>query len=163
MENPDREIDSQIRAIRGFNRFYTRLAGILEDMYLGAPMRLSEARVLYEISVRPGCKAGGLSSRLGMDPGYLSRTIACLEKLDLISREPDPSDRRARTLHLTKDGKAMMDVLNQRSCEKVRSIIKPLDQDQRRRLVQAMQQIQDLLQSKPDWWQKSSQSSDPED
>lgn len=149
MDYGQENIDRQVKAIRSFNRFYTRVAGILEDMYLGAPLRLSEARVLYEISVRPGCKAGGLCSRLNMDPGYLSRTISCLEKLDLVQRTPDPGDGRARILYLTDGGSAMMDELNRRSTQQVSAILEPLDSGQREVLVQAMQQIQSLLGDQP--------------
>ena len=145
MKNIETELEQQIQAIRRFNRFYTKLAGILEDMYLGAPVRLSEARVLYEISSQPGCKAGELATELGMDPGYLSRTISCMEKAGFVRRKPDPADRRSRSLYLSQSGQALMEELSRLVVRQTQSFLEPLQPDERRKLVRAMQQIQTLL------------------
>ena len=145
MENNKQELQEQILAVRHFNRFYTKLSGALEDMYLGAPVRLSEARVLYEISAKPGCKAGELSNLLCMDPGYLSRTISCLEKVGLISRKPDPEDRRSRNLHLSDSGQSLIDELGRLAGSQIASLLSPLTTDERRELILAMQQIQNIL------------------
>ena len=40
---------AQVKALRGFNRFYTRRIGVL-DPYLGGELSLTEVRVLYELA-----------------------------------------------------------------------------------------------------------------
>lgn len=50
-----------------------------------------------------------LAARLGVGKGTLSRQIRGLEALGLVSREPDPVDRRAARLTLTEEGQRRFD------------------------------------------------------
>ena len=51
--------DSQqvIEKIRGFNRYYTNVIGLLNRHYLDSPFSLIEGRVLYEIKHIENCSA----------------------------------------------------------------------------------------------------------
>jgi len=48
----DPKRDHRIAAIRGFNRFYTKQIGVLQDGLLESPFSLAEARLLYELTQR---------------------------------------------------------------------------------------------------------------
>ena len=64
-----------ITSIRGFNRFYTNILGLLNKGVLHSDYSLTEARVLYEIGKQDHCKAKSLSSLLEIDKSYLSRIL----------------------------------------------------------------------------------------
>ena len=59
-------LESQIAAIRGFSRFYTRKLGIIEPKLLDSPFTLQEARIMYEIAHRSACTATDLTRDLGV-------------------------------------------------------------------------------------------------
>src|SRR3979411_2031382 len=86
--------DDQIAAVRGFNRFYTRKLGVLDQQLLKSPFSLSEARVLYELAHREDPAAKEIGIELGLDPGYLSRIVQKFDEDGLIARKPLQSDRR---------------------------------------------------------------------
>ena len=69
------KLQTQIEAIRSFNRFYTKQIGILREGLLSSSFSLTQVRVLYEIAHRKRCTASELCQELGLDPGYLSRLL----------------------------------------------------------------------------------------
>ena len=92
---PDPELERQIGAIRGFSRFYTRKLGIIELKLLDSPWTLQEARIIYEIAERQSCTATDLVRALGLDAGFMSRTLQALQRRQIVARKPSRTDRRA--------------------------------------------------------------------
>src|SRR5919112_4025674 len=101
---PKEDPGTRIDAIRRFNRFFTRRIGVLREGLLHTPHSLTEARLLFEIANHDELTASDLSQELGLDPGYLSRILAGLERRDLIEKTPSKSDARRRLLALTPEG-----------------------------------------------------------
>ncbi len=73
-------MEARVDEVRRFNRFFTRRIGVLREGLLHSPYSLAEARVLFELAQGEDVTASDLSHRLGLDPGYLSRILARLEK-----------------------------------------------------------------------------------
>jgi DNA-binding MarR family transcriptional regulator len=135
-----------IAQVRRFNRLVTQRAGALDDHFLGRDRPLGESRVLFEIGPR-GADLRDLRSRLGLDSGYLSRIVQSLTAAGLIELRPGPRDERVRTAYLTRAGLAEVEEMNRRSDDAAESILTPLGESQRRRLVDAMAEVHRLLQA----------------
>ncbi len=133
-----------VKAIRQFNRFYTRRIGAL-DPYLGSPMSLTDVRVLYELAHRETVVASEIGRDLGLDAGYMSRILRRFETEGWLTREPHPRDGRQSVLRLTEAGHAAFAPLEQRSREEASALLEALAPSQRQHLVQAVGTMQSQL------------------
>lgn len=140
--------DHAIAAVRGFNRFYTRPIGVLNEHLLESQFSLTEMRVLYELAHRKGTTASELCKDLGIDPGYLSRMIQRFEKEGLLARVKSEADGRRSVLSLTSRGRKTFAPLEARSGEQVAEILHRLGRRERKRLLEAMGTIEGLLGAK---------------
>jgi DNA-binding MarR family transcriptional regulator/N-acetylglutamate synthase-like GNAT family acetyltransferase len=134
-----------VRAVRQFNRFYTRRIGAL-DPYLGSDMSLTDVRVLYELAHREQAVASEIAKDLGLDGGYLSRILRRFEGAGWLVRETHPRDARQSLLRLTEAGHAAFAPLQQKSRDEASALLAPLSAPQRRRLIDAMQTVQALIE-----------------
>jgi len=133
-----------IERVRSFNRTVTQRIGALSDEYLARERPLGTARVLWEIGEN-GLDVRSLRSRLDLDSGYLSRLLRRLEGDGLIVVEPSGEDRRVRIVRLRDAGHVERALLDRRSDELAWSLLEPLDDEQRARLVEAMSVVERLL------------------
>ena len=141
---------SQIAEIRTFNRFYTKVIGLIEEGMHQSQYSLAEARVIYELGRRGHATASAIAGTLDMDRGQMSRLILRLIDQGLVAALPSATDRRAASLALTTDGDAVFRRFNEMSDAAVASgLLEPLDEFGRRDLVGAMRRIQALL-AEPD-------------
>jgi DNA-binding MarR family transcriptional regulator/GNAT superfamily N-acetyltransferase len=136
--------DGAIETVRGFNRIVTQRIGALEEEYLARGRPLGASRVLWEIG-RDGVEVGTIRTRLGLDNGYTSRLLRRLEDEGLIALEPGHEDGRTRVARLTARGRVERKMLDRRSDELARSLLEPLEERQRERLVDAMRVVERLL------------------
>ena len=139
-------LDSQIAAVHGFSRFYTRKLGIIEPKLLDSPWTLQEARIIYEIADRQTCTATDLAYGLGLDAGFLSRTLRDLQERQIVARKPSKADRRATELRLTAKGRAAYAELDSRSRSVVATLLERLAAHDRAEVVNAMTTIERKLE-----------------
>jgi DNA-binding MarR family transcriptional regulator/GNAT superfamily N-acetyltransferase len=132
------------RQVRSFNRLVTRRIGALEDEYLAQGRPLGASRALWEIGAG-NTDLRSLRARLDLDAGYLTRLVQSLEREGLVAVEPHPRDRRVRALRLTAAGRAARAELDRVSDELADSLLAPLSDAQRDRLVGAMGEVERLL------------------
>lgn len=134
-----------IAAIREFNRFYTKVIGLLDRHFLASPYSLAEARVLYELAQGESSTATAIRAETGLDAGYLSRILDAFAKSGLIERTRSPDDGRARVLSLTRTGQAAFTALDEAQNHSVEAQLDRLTARQREELVQHMRRIRELL------------------
>jgi DNA-binding MarR family transcriptional regulator len=138
-----------IAAVRAFNRFYTSQLGMLGDAHLDSALSLTEVRALYEIGHGDAVSPGSLAKSLALDAGYVSRLVAALERRGYIVRTAAKGDARRTVLKATKDGRALLASLERETGKRVATLLRPIGDDDRRRLVAAMATIHDLLVPQP--------------
>lgn len=134
-----------IEEIRAFNRWYTRIIGLLDDVLLDSRFSLPEARVLYELYHRDGIQAGEIVAMLNVDKGYLSRMLEGFTRKSLIVRKKSPEDGRVQHIHLTAKGRKEFELLNQASRRQVGEMLGPLADKDRQQLVYHMNEIKKIL------------------
>jgi DNA-binding MarR family transcriptional regulator len=134
----------KVGQIRSFNRAVTQRVGALSDAFLGRGRPLGQARLLWEIGP-DGSEVRALRARLEMDSGYLSRLLRSLTADGLVDVTPSRTDGRVRTAHLTSRGLAERAELDRRAGDVAASILRPLTDRQRDRLVTAMAEVERLL------------------
>lgn len=137
-------VDPRTPQVRRFNRVVTQATGVLNARYLGRDRSLGEARLLFEIG-RDGAEVKELRARLALDSGYLSRLLRSLERQGLATAAAASHDRRVRKARLTKAGLAELAELDRLSDRLAQSILDPLSEEQRARLVAAMAEVERLL------------------
>jgi DNA-binding MarR family transcriptional regulator/GNAT superfamily N-acetyltransferase len=140
------QTDREISAVRAFNRFYTRKLGLIEPKLLHSPFTLQEARIMYEIAHRSACTATDLTRDLGLDPGFVSRTLQGLQRRQIVTRRPSKDDGRVNELSLTAKGRTAQAELERRTREELGSLLAALDDNQRAAVVQAMTTIERTLE-----------------
>jgi len=139
------DFEDRIAAVRRFNRFYARRLGVLREGLLHTPCSPTESRIIDEIANRDQVIAADLAKELGLDPGYLSRTLDRLERKGLIRKVQSPSDGRQRLLRLTTEGEAAAVLLDRRFREEIGEMMGNLSEQDQNRLIRAMDTIEQLL------------------
>jgi DNA-binding MarR family transcriptional regulator/GNAT superfamily N-acetyltransferase len=135
--------------VRGFNRFYTRVLGLLRPDLAGSAFGLTEARVLFELAHADEVAVSDLRRELDLDAGYLSRILSGFTATGLVAREQSASDGRRQVVRLTTDGQRAFAELDQLQAGAIDTLLAPLDEAQRSELVAAMGQIRRVLDGRP--------------
>ena len=131
-----------VERMRRFNRFYTRLVGVLDEGHLESPFSLAEARVLYELAHRRSPTASDIARDLALDAGYMSRMVKKLERKKIVRRTAAENDARQSLLHLTPAGRASFEMLDARAHAAVADLLEKLDAHERERATRAMTVIE---------------------
>jgi len=131
--------------IRAFNRFYTRVLGLLDKHILNSQYTLPEVRILYELATNENLTASDLIETLHIDKGYLSRIILDLRLKKLVQSKRSDRDARSLVLSLTKIGQSEFAILNKSSDLQLASILEKLTNAERNKLVRNMNEIVGLL------------------
>jgi DNA-binding MarR family transcriptional regulator/GNAT superfamily N-acetyltransferase len=147
---PSATIEERVAAVRRFSRFYTNVLGLLEEGLLETPYSLTETRVMFELAAAgQPMDTSGLRRRLNIDPGYLSRVLAQLQKAGLIARQQSPTDGRRQLVGLTEPGREVFRDLDQRSSDQVSELLSRLPESRQRDLARAMSLVQNILDDSP--------------
>jgi len=135
--------------VRGFNRFYTRVLGLLRPDLAGSAFGLTEARVLFELAHRDDVAVAELRRDLDLDAGYLSRILSGFTASGLVVKEKSEADARRQVVRLTEDGRRAFDELDRLQAGAIATMLAPLDGGQRAELISSMGRIRRALGDQP--------------
>jgi DNA-binding MarR family transcriptional regulator/GNAT superfamily N-acetyltransferase len=137
--------EEQIFAVREFNRFYTARLGLLRKRHLDGDFSLTEARMLYEIGASPGLTASSLRNTLGLNAGYVSRSLALLTKRKLVRQTISKQDGRERLLSLSPAGDSAVARLNEQSALQIQELLANVSSTERDALLDSLSKIRSIL------------------
>lgn len=107
----DRQADSsdELNTIAMLGRAYSLLGFKIVDGVVGAgfPQKPSHSALFAQIKLE-GSRLTDLARGANMTPQAMGELVDELESLGYVVRLPDPSDRRAKLITLTKNGQACM-------------------------------------------------------
>jgi DNA-binding MarR family transcriptional regulator len=133
-----------IPTVRSFYRALTLRVGVFTDSFLGRGRSLANSRLLFEIG-KEGADVRELRARLDLDSGYLSRLLRSLEGDGLVEVAPLESDLRSRRARLTAAGRKELKQLDRLGDRFAEATLEPLSEAERARLVEAMSEVEKLL------------------
>lgn len=144
MQNPEKSIGFLINDVKRLMR--RNLDRRAQD--LGLPQ--AQWRALAFLSRQEGVKQITLADTLEVQPITLARLIDRLEEAGLVTRRPDPDDRRAVRLYLTPEAQPLLDQMWQRAAKTQEDAMADLSAPERDNLITSLQKIKQSLQTTED-------------
>lgn len=102
-------------------------------------------RALVRINDNPGINQGALAALLEVEAITAGRMIDRLEKLGLVERRPDASDRRVWLIHLTAKASPLLDALRDRAGNVIAESIDIFTEEERATLVALLKRMREKL------------------
>jgi DNA-binding MarR family transcriptional regulator len=116
-----------------------------------APLGLEprEFALLRAIAAAEGASQQALAERLQIPPSRMVAFVDALERRALVERRPNPSDRRARALHLTGEGRELLAAAFALAADLETRLCAGLSARERERLLAALQSVGAQLEVNP--------------
>ena len=107
----------------------------------GSGLGMSDFRVLEALLHKGPLPVNTIGAQVWLTSGSATAAIDRLEKKRLVRRADDPSDRRARIVHLTLAGRAWIERTFAQHREAMESAAKGLDRGEREELVALLKKL----------------------
>lgn len=130
-----------VTEIRGFNRFYTNILGLLDQHIIDSGYSLTEARILFEISKTDTCTANQLCAILNIERSYMSKIINKFEKKRLISRRACDTDNRNMEIRMTQEGMSAFHELNNHANQQIENLIANISDADCEKLINSIRTV----------------------
>jgi DNA-binding MarR family transcriptional regulator len=97
--------------------------------------------VLRHLAGEEGRSQQALGDALQIPPSRMVALVDALEQRGLLMRRPSPSDRRVRTLHLTKEGRRLLGEIREISVEHELQLCRGLQPAEREQLLTLLNRL----------------------
>lgn len=111
----------------------------------GAEVSLVQSHILFEIRRQKNTSMQQVADELGMDITTFSRQVKTLEKKGLVSKTPDPGDRRVNLLALTAAGAAVLEQIEQSMNRYIGQIFSQFSEFEREAVLNSLKLINNAL------------------
>lgn len=110
-----------------------------------SPLTLAQAKALKYVARQQGVRQVELADKLEVQPITLARLIDQLEKLNLVERRADPSDRRAYLIYLTKHADEHIAAIDDVGKQVIAAALSGLTANQSAQFIASLQTIRNTL------------------
>jgi DNA-binding MarR family transcriptional regulator len=111
-------------------------------------LTMEEFKVVMSLAAGP-MTHGALCRELEVSTGAMTNRLDKLEREDVVSRAPDPSDRRGVLLSLTEHGRERLDAYADRGAHRERTLLQGLTATDKRRLNDLLAKLLASLREPP--------------
>ncbi|MFV0319198.1 MAG: MarR family winged helix-turn-helix transcriptional regulator [Microbacterium sp.] len=108
---------------------------------------MAQVEVLQRLDDEPGIRISEMARRHRLATNTVSTIIQQMVVAGLVAREPDPLDRRAVSLHLTKQGRQTLDQWLHANQERVSAAMQQLSADELSMIEKSLPALTSLVQS----------------
>lgn len=102
---------------------------------------VAQAATLEALYREGGLRLGDLGRRLGITPSTLTRNLTRLEEKDLVTKVPDPDDRRASQVVLTASGAKAARTVEDQEEAFASAILEQLPHDQVSTILDSLEEL----------------------
>ena len=115
--------------------------------HAGLEVTAGEARALMHVAANEGARQTVIAERMGVEPMTVCAYLDRLEKIGLVSRQPDPDDRRAKNVRTTDDADRMIAAIRKETSALFDSVQTGLDDEERAALLASLKLVRGNLQA----------------
>lgn len=140
----ENDLDPHSEAIRAVEAEFGDLISQFRRLVARNAQRVADGMLpgaykVFTVIVRHGpVTSAALAERMMFDKGQMSRTVRYLEDLGLVTRSPDPDDRRAVLLEATEEGKRRLEAAREPDGHKLFDTLRTWRVDEIRQLARLL-------------------------
>lgn len=122
-------------------RAHQRATQIFLETFEKAGLTPTQWAALAMLAEEGAASQNALGRMTAMDPATIQGVIRRLEERGLITREPDPDDKRRTKLRLSNEGEALVREVTALGMRVTERTLEPLDEEERKKFLQMLSRI----------------------
>ena len=120
-----------------------RMLRSVNDEMTGCGLSLARTKVMLRLKEQGQVRQSVLAADLGLTPHSITDIVDALEKQGLAERQPDPTDRRAKLVAITKAGEGCLGIAKATRDRLIRQIFGTLTEADRETMLRLLNSLDD--------------------
>ncbi|MEV7009836.1 MarR family transcriptional regulator [Streptosporangium sp. NPDC051022] len=139
---------SSMEVVGPLKRVQALLDLAIEPLFDGASVTSPELDVLLRLRyAEQPTIARQLARQMSRSPAALSKTLAKLERRGYITRQANPADRRAALVHLTDEGREVVNTLFPQQLAVEVRLLSGMTPEQRGQIIEGLTQLVEVMEA----------------